>query len=152
MGRNGVLGIIVPIPDDDVMHDIFHGRSVYASLATGDDTDLGKGDRIYFYDSGETHNLEGEAVITDVAYEPALKVLDIDERAFYMDRHRFTDYVSSLPEGDASVLRVLYFKDPTVYATPVGCDQTIPEEGAYMTSEVFSRIAKQATKASGGLR
>jgi hypothetical protein len=143
MGKNGVLGFIVPISDDDVMHDIFHGRSVYASLAEGDDTDLDKGDRIFFYDSAETHTLEGEALITAVTFEPASKVLAIDERALYMDRHRFADYVSSLPEGDGSILRVLYFKDPTMYAKPVKCDQTVPEGGAYMTAEVFSRIAKQ---------
>jgi hypothetical protein len=143
MGKNGVLGIIVPISEDDVMHDIFHGRSVYASLARSDDTDLGKGDRIYFYDSAETHTLEGEALITAVAFEPASKVLAIDEGALYMDRRRFADYVSSLPEGDGSMLQVLYFKDPTMYAKPVKCDQTVPEGGAYMTAEVFSRIARQ---------
>jgi hypothetical protein len=143
MGKNGVLGIIVPISDDDVMHDIFHGRSVYASLAGGDETDLGKGDRIFFYDSAETHSLEGEALITDVTFEPASKVLATDEGALYMDRRRFADYVSSLPEGDGSILRVLYFKDPTMYSTPVRCDQTVPEGGAYMTAEVFSWIAKQ---------
>ncbi|MDA4132620.1 MAG: hypothetical protein OK454_05785 [Thaumarchaeota archaeon] len=143
MGKNGVLGIIIPISEDDVMHDIFHGRSVYASLAKGDETDLAKGDRIFFYDSAETHTLEGEALITAVAFEPASQVLTIDEGALYIDRRRFADYVSSLPEGDGSILRVLYFKDPTMYATPLKCDQTVPEGGAYMTGEVFSRIAKQ---------
>jgi hypothetical protein len=143
MGKNGVLGVIVPISEDDVMHDIFHGRSVYASLAEGHDTDLGRGDRIFFYDSAETHSLEGEALITDVTFEPASKVLAIDEGALYMDRRRFAGYVSSLPEGDASVLRVLYFKDPTMYAKPVRCDQSVPVGGAYMTAEVFSSIAKQ---------
>jgi hypothetical protein len=143
MGKNGVLGIIVPISEDGVMHDIFHGRSVYASLAEGDRTDLDKGDRIFFYDSAETHNLEGEAVITDIAFEPAAKVLDIDEGALYTDRRRFAAYVSLLPEGAASILQVLHFKEPTVYATPVKCGQTIPEGGAYMTAEVFSEIAKE---------
>jgi hypothetical protein len=143
MGKNGVLGIIVPIYEDDVMHDIFHGRSVYASLAKGDDTDLSEGDRIFFYDSAETHSLEGEALITAVTFEPASKVLAVDEGALYVDRRRFAKYVSSLPEGDGSILRVLYFKDPTMYAKPVKCDQTVPEGGAYMTGEVFSSIAKQ---------
>jgi hypothetical protein len=143
MGKNGVLGVIVPISDDDVMHDIFHGRSVYASLAGGDDTDLDKGDRIFFYDSAGTRTLEGEALITAVTFEPASKVLAIDEGALYMDRGRFANYVAFLPEGEGSILRVLYFKDPTVYSTPVKCDQTVPEGGAYMTAEVFSTIAKQ---------
>ena len=145
MGRNGVLGIIIPIYDDDVMHDIFHGRSVYASLARGEGTDLGEGDRIFFYDSAETHNLEGEAMITGVAFEPASKVLAMEEGALYMDRPRFANYIRSLPEGDGSILRVLYFKDPTMYAKPVRCDQSIPEGGAYMTADVFSSIAKQNT-------
>jgi|HubBroStandDraft_6_1064221.scaffolds.fasta_scaffold1251698_2 hypothetical protein len=145
MGKNGVLGIIVPISEDAVMHDIFHGRTVYARLANDDGADLDRGDRIFFYDSAETHNLEGEAVITDVTFEPAARVLDIDEGALYTDKRRFTEYVSSLPEGDASILRVLRFKEPTMYATPVKCNQTIPEGGAYMTAEVFSKIAKQNT-------
>jgi len=140
-----VLGIIVPISEDAVMHDIFHGRSVYASLAKGDRTDLDRGDRIFFYDSAETHNLEGEAVITGVTFEPAGKVLDIDEAALYTDRRRFAEYVSSLPQGDASILQVLRFKDPTMYAKPVKCGQEIPDGGAYMTAEVFSMIAKQNT-------
>lgn len=143
MGRNGVLGIIIPISEDDIMHDIFHGKSVYASLARGNDTDLAEGDRILFYDSGETHNLEGEAVITDITFEPASRVLEIDESALYTDRKLFARYLSSLPEGDASTLRVIHFKEPIMYAKPVRCNLTIPEEGAYMTAEVFSRIAKQ---------
>jgi hypothetical protein len=145
LGRNGVLGIVVPIYEDGVMHDIFHGKSVHASLAQGESTDLEKGDRIFFYDSRKTHSLMGEAVIADIAFEEAKNVIDDLEGKLYLDKADFERHVSSLPEGDKSELRVLHFRDPILYANPVKCNVTIAENGTYMTAEVFSRIAKDNT-------
>jgi hypothetical protein len=142
MGRNGVFGIIVPIHDDGVMHDVFHGKSVHASFAQSEGTDLEKGDRIVFFDSRGTRALRGEAVIAEIAFEGATKVLDNLGGKLYMDKADFEAYVSTLPEGTSSKLRVLHFKDPTMYANPVTCDLAIAESGTYMTAEVFARIAK----------
>ena len=142
MGRNGVLGIVVPIHDEEVMHDIFHGKSVHASLAEGAGTDLEKGDRIFFYDSLKTYALRGEAVITDVSFDEARNVLDNLGGKLYLDKGEFERYMSSLPEGDKSKLRVLNFKDSILYADPVKCNLTIAETGTYMTAEVFAKIAK----------
>jgi hypothetical protein len=143
MGRNGVLGIVVPIDAHEVMHDVFHGKSVHASLAQGESTDLERGDRIFFYDSRETHSLMGEAVITDIAFEEAKAVNDDLEGALYLEKADFERYVSSLPEGDRSKLRVLHFKEPILYANPVKCSVKVAENGTYMTAEVSSRIAKE---------
>jgi hypothetical protein len=142
MGRNGVLGVVVPISDDGVMHDIFHGKSVHASLAEVATTDLEKGDRILFYDSGKTHNIVGEAVISEIAFEQARRALNGHEGSLYLDRIPFERYFSSLPKGEASMLRVLHFRDATLYASPVKCSLKIAENGTYMTAEVFSRIAR----------
>jgi len=142
MGRNGVLGIIVPIYDEGVMHDIFHGKSVHASLAQGEGTDLEKGDRIFFYDSQKTRSLMGEAVIAEIGFAKAKSVLHDFEDKLYLGRGEFENYVSSLPEREESSLRVLHFRDPILYADPVKCNLAIAESGTYMTAEVFSRIAK----------
>ena len=142
MGRSGVLGIIVPIYDDGVMHDIFHGKSVHASLAKTESTDLDKGDRIFFHDSLKTHRLMGEAVIAEIAFEEAGGVLAKLGGELYMGRGAFEAYVSALPEGSMSKMRVLHFRDPILYANPVRCDLPIAEAGTYMTAEVFSAIAK----------
>ena len=142
MGRNGVLGIIVPIHDNEVMHDIFHGKSVYASLAPGESTDLERRDRIFFYDSERTHCLMGEGVISEIAFERAKEVLLDFAGRLYMETGDFGRYVESLPEGELSLLRVLHFEDPVLYADPVKCGVDIDEAGTYMTAEVFSRIAR----------
>jgi len=105
MGLNGVLGIVVPIHDDETMHDIFHGKSVHASLAQGEGTDLEKGDRIFFYDSRRTNSLRGEAVIADIAFEEARDVLDNLGGKLYLERDGFVRYVSSLPEGGCCTSR-----------------------------------------------
>jgi hypothetical protein len=142
MGRNGVLGVVVPIHDDEVMHDIFHGRSVHASLAQGSGTDLEKGDRIFFYDARETRSLRGEAVIADISFKEARHVLDGLWAKLYLEKDDFERYIASLPERDKSKLRVLHFKDPVLYANPVKCDLAIAENGTYMTAEFFAKIAK----------
>jgi hypothetical protein len=142
MGRNGVLGIIVPIYGDEAMHDIFHGKSVHASLAQAESTDLEKGDRILFYDSRTTHSLMGEAVVAEIAFEEAKNVLDDLGGKLYLEKGDFERYVSTLPKGSSSKLRVLHFSDPTMYANPVKCNLAIAESGTYMTADVFSRIAK----------
>lgn len=142
MGRNGVLGIIIPIYDDEVMHDIFHGKSVHASLARDESTDLENGDRILFYDSRKTHSIRGEAVIAEIAFQEAKNVLEDLGGRLYIDSVDFARYVSSLPKGERSKLRVLHFKDPILYANPVKCNLAISESGTYMTAEVFAKIAK----------
>jgi hypothetical protein len=144
MGLNGVLGIVVPIHADGVMHDIFHGKSVHASLAQGERTDLENGDRIFFYDSRTTHSIMGEAVIADISFEEARNVLDDLGPKLYLDKHDFEVYVSSLPDGDKSRLRVLHFKDPILYASPVKCGLAISENGTYLTAEIFAKIVKGA--------
>jgi hypothetical protein len=142
MGLNGVLGVVVPIHADEVMHDIFHGKSVHASLAQGESTDLEDGDRIFFYDSRQTHSIMGEAVISGIAFEEAKRVLDDIGAKLYMEKDDFERYISSLPEGGKSKLRVLHFRDPILYANPVKCSSAISENGTYMTAEVFTKIAK----------
>jgi len=142
MGRNGVLGVIVPIHEEEVMHDIFHGKSIHASLAQDESTDLQEGDRILFYDSGKTHSLRGEAVISEIDLAKAKDVLLDFGGKLCMGRGDFERYVASLPKGEESKLRVLHFKDPILYADPVKCNLAIPEGGTYMTAELFSRIAK----------
>jgi hypothetical protein len=141
MGKNGVLGIVVPISGHEVMHDIFHGRSVHASLAHEETTELEKGDRIYFYDP-ENRDLIGEAVIAEIAFELARAVLIAREGKLFLDKADFERYVSSLPDGDNSKMRVLSFKDPTMYANAVRCPIAITDGGTYMTAESFSRIAR----------
>lgn len=141
MGRNGVLGIIVPIDDEEVMHDVFHGKSVHATVARSEGTDLEKGDRIIFFDSRRTHALRGEAVNADISFEQAEKVLDDFRGALCVDGADFQSYVSTLPSGPRSRMRVLRFKDPTMYASPVKCDLAVAEDGTYMTAEVFAKIA-----------
>jgi hypothetical protein len=142
MGLNGVLGVVVPIDADGVMHDIFHGKSVHASLAQGESTDLEDGDRIFFYDSRQTHSIMGEAVISGIAFEEAKRVLDDIGTKLYLEKDDFERYISSLPEGGKSKLRVLHFRDPILYANPVKCNLAISENGTYMTAEVFTKIAK----------
>jgi hypothetical protein len=119
LGRNGVLGIIVPISEDEVMHDVFHGKSVHVTLSQGESTDLEKGDRILFYDSGMSHNIMGEAVISEIEFENAENARHNHQGKLCLDGPRFESYLSSLPGGDASIMRVLHFKDATMYANPV---------------------------------
>jgi len=142
MGLNGVLGIVVPIHADGAMHDIFHGKSVHASLAQSESTDLENGDRIFFYDSRTTHSIMGEAVIADIAFKGARNVLDNLGPTLHLDKADFERYVSSLPKGDKSKLRVLRFRDPILYANPVKCDLAIAENGTYLTAEIFAKIVK----------
>ena len=142
MGLNGALGIVVPIRSHEAMHDIFHGKSVHASLAQGESTDLVAGDRIFFYDPQETRSIMGEAVIADIAFEDARGVLADFGTKLYLGEDDFKRYVSSLPEGERSKMRVLHFKDPILYANPVKCDLPIAESGTYMTAKIFARIAK----------
>ncbi|MDA4116771.1 MAG: hypothetical protein OK455_00305 [Thaumarchaeota archaeon] len=145
MGQNGVLGVVVPISDERVMHDVFHGRSFHATLAKDDSTDLEKGDRMFFYDSGKTRQLVGEAMIASITFREAKDVLEQCGGKLYLDADAFDRYVSSLPEGQKSLLRVLRFEDPTVYAAPVKCSVTIPEGGLDMTAEIFAKISKDNT-------
>jgi len=142
LGSKEVLGIIVSIYSDEVMHDIFHGKSVHASLADGERTALEKGDRIFFYDSGRTRCIMGEAVIASMAFDEAESVFDDLGPSLYIGRDDFARYVSSLPGGDKSVLRLVYFRDAVLYANPVKCNMAIGENGTYMTAEVSAKIAK----------
>lgn len=142
MGLDGVLGIIVPISDEGAMHDVFHGKAVHASLAPGASTNIEKGDRILFYDSGKSHNIVGEAVISDVAFEEAAKARHDHGAKLCVDGPDLDRFISSLPAGGASVLRVLRFEEAVMYAQPVKCDQKIAEEGTYMTAQVFASIAR----------
>ena len=141
MGKKGVLGIVVPISGDEAMHNIFHGRSVHASLAQEETTELEKGDRIYFYDP-ENRDLVGEAVIADIAFELARDVFIGREGKLFLDKEDYERYVSSLPDGENSRMRVLHFKDPIMYANAVKCRIAIADGGTYMTAESFARIAK----------
>jgi len=117
-------------------------RQVHASVAEGSGTDLEKGDRKFFYDSRKTHSLKGEAVIADISFDEAKNVLDNLGGKLFLDKSEFERYVSSLPGGDKSRLRVLSFKDSVLYANPVKCSLTIAENGTYMTADVFAKIAK----------
>jgi hypothetical protein len=142
LGNREVLGIIVPIDSNEVMHDIFHGKSVHASLADGERAALEKGDRIFFYDSGRTHCIMGEAVIADIAFDEAKSVLDGLGPELYIGQDDFEKYVSSLPGGDKSVLRLVHFRDAVLYANPMKCHLAIGENGSYVTAEVSAKIAK----------
>src|ERR1035437_10365616 len=73
MGKNGVTGIIVPIPSE-VINRIFHHHEVYATLARdGHQTDLTEGDRIFFYETGGK-GLEGKAIIEKISFQHAREV------------------------------------------------------------------------------
>jgi hypothetical protein len=124
------------------MHDIFHGRSFHATLAQDDTTDLQKGDRIFFYNSGENREIVGEATIASITFSKAKDVLEQCGGDLHLDADAFYRYVTSLPDGQKSVMRVIRFEDPTVYAVPVKCRVTIPESGLNMTAAIFARISK----------
>ena len=133
------------------MHNVFHHHSVCAVPAErGDFEGLEAGDRIYFYDAGESRNLIGEAVIEDLATSEADRVGSDYGREIFLDPPELERLVSGLPKGHRSTILVVRYRDSTVYATPMNCTLAIPAHGLLMTQGIFSEIAMGGTRRTTG--
>jgi hypothetical protein len=139
MGRNGVTGIIVPVPSQ-ITNRIFHHHEVYAMVATDDRrTEVAEGDRIFFYDTGGK-GLEGEAVIEKLTFEPASKV-KLYGNDLYLSLEELERYLADAhADDDDAEMLVLKVEGATKYSRPLKCTLEMEGGSVYMTKQVFSQI------------
>jgi hypothetical protein len=140
MGKNGVTGIIVPLPSE-ITNRIFHHHEVYAMIAEQPSTDLAVGDRIFFYDTGGK-GLEGEALIEEISFHPARDVRRYDHD-FYLSGDELGRYLSDAgKDGDATML-VLKVEDATKYSRPLKCSVVVGKDGVYLNKEISDQIMRE---------
>jgi len=137
MGRNGVTGIIVPLPSE-ITNRIFHHHEVYAMTVEEPSTELAEGDRIFFYDTGGK-GLEGEARIEKISFEPARDVRRYDHDLYLSGDELGRYLLDAGKDGDATML-VLRVEDATKYSRPLKCGVVVGKEGVYVNKEISEQI------------
>ena len=140
MGKNGVTGIIVPLPSQ-ITDRIFHHHEVYAMLVERDSTELAEGDRIFFYDPSGS-GLEGEALIEKISFEAARDVKRYDHD-LYLTGDELEGYLAEAGKSDDATMLVVRVEDATKYSRPLRCSLTVGKGGVYVNKEVSARIMRE---------
>jgi hypothetical protein len=140
MGKNGVTGIIVPVPSE-ITNRIFHHHEVYAMVAEHASTELSEGDRIFFYDAAR-RVLEGEAEVEKISFEPARDVRRY-AHDLYLSGDELGSYLAAEGKSEDSTMLVIKVEDATKYSRPLKCSLNVGKQGAYVNKEVSAQIMRE---------
>lgn len=140
MGKNGVIGLIVPL-SSEFTDRIFHHHETYAMVSEDGATDVQPGDRLFFYDTAG-RGLEGEALIEEVSFESARDLL-ARAHDLYLSADELTDYLRREGRTEYDELLVLKVEDATKYFRPLKCTLQVPRGGLCLNASISAQIMRE---------
>ncbi len=140
MGKDGVIGVILHLSEESI-HRLLHGKNVYAGFLPEDSGELDRMDRAFFYGGDSSRSLEGEAIISGIAYETPDRVLQRGDRLF-LTKEEFEKYAAESERVKSGKMLVLELEDAVKYVNSVKCPFSVPVEGKYVTKEIFEGIVR----------
>ncbi len=139
-GGNGLYGFVLPLTAEAI-HDILHGRNIYAKFSADQATDLKANHRVYFYGSDNPGKLQGEARVSSIRFQRLAEVMLYGERLF-LPPEQFAKYVAGSSAENQDMMMVLELGEPTQYMKPVKCPFLVPPDGKYVTKELYKEILR----------
>jgi len=139
MAKRSVIGVIVP-GTDEVVHRMFHGKTIWAAPWTEEVSSLMEGDRAFFADEA-SRTLEGEASVLKISRGPGEHPLS-QEKRFFMSDEEFSQYLGRLGVGRESELLILRFQGAVKYSAPLRLGFAVPPTGKVMTRDMFDEILR----------
>jgi hypothetical protein len=135
MGKNGAIGIIIPLGHEAV-HEIVHRRNLYSCEKSAAWDSIEEGDTAFLYDAEETRKLEGEAKVHKVSSPGSEELLRNIERSC------LTGQEVGAQSGRAAQGKILLIevKDAVKYSKGIVCPFEVPPGGLKVLDETYSKI------------
>jgi hypothetical protein len=137
MGRNGVIGIIIPLGHEAV-HNIVHRKNLYVGEKDFDWSSFSMGDRVFLYESDESKLLEGEAKIRGISFQKRDELLENLDRLCLAEQE-VRERLDRAAGGEIPIIEV---EEAVKYSSGVVCPFEVPRGGLRVTDETFSEILR----------
>jgi hypothetical protein len=133
------IGIVFPMLRDHIQRIFQDQKNVFVKFLAREvlPRRLRAGSRLFFYQSGGSKEIVGEARIDEIAVGTVQEVLAKFGERLFITRSELEEYAGN---RGAKTMLILLLDDPKKYKVPLKLGKSVTMAGQYMTKEMYDTL------------